>query len=200
MGLRSFIIQEELRLDQAERFVRYKDKYHSEVFIDIKDALTKAWNRECTLLSKQHAPSDDLVRDAQFRNPDALVNLAVSASTEKITSSRSRETLIIAPSAKVPLVYDQHERDRLITKLLEVAEQTFTDLAETWREIFTVEYKGRAVPWFRIVRDHDEVKFQLALSLDANEHHRTLYTVRVEYGRPGSKSKDFDRVYLISLI
>ena len=169
MGLKTFIVTEALRLDQAERFLRYKEKYHTEVFLDLKERLTLAWERSLRSL-------------------------------EKKASARSRDPLIVAPSVKVPLVYDHHERDRVIAQLLSDAEEVFSETADAWSEIFTVEKDGRNTPWFRINRDHDETRFQLTLTINSHEIYKTLYAIRVEYGRPGSRSKDFDRAYLISLI
>ena len=92
------------------------------------------------------------------------------------------------------------ERDLIIKSLLDTAETSIKNITDKWREIFRVEKKGRAVPWFKIIRDKDEIRFQLALSESNTEMYRTLYTIRVEYAKSGSKLRDFDRVYLLSLI
>ena len=200
MGLKTFIVTEALRLDQAERFLRYKEKYHTEVFLDLKERLTLAWERSLRSLEKKYPPPTEKVQDAQLRYPQATVQLTLVNKTEKIASARSRDPLIVAPSVKVPLVYDHHERDRVIAQLLSDAEEVFSETADAWSEIFTVEKDGRNTPWFRINRDHDETRFQLTLTINSHENYKTLYAIRVEYGRPGSRSKDFDRAYLISLI
>jgi hypothetical protein len=82
---------------------------------------------------------------------------------------------------------------------LSVATESLKEITSQWSEIFKVEKQGRALPWFKIVQDHDEIRLQLALSSGKNEMYKTLYSVRIDYGK-SSKTKDFDRVYLISLI
>ena len=86
----------------------------------------------------------------------------------------------------------------MIQELLRYAEVAIKNVASNWDEIFNIEKKGRASAWFKIVHDNDEIRFQLALSDNKQETYKTLYSIRVEYGKVGSKTKDFDRVYLHS--
>ncbi len=200
MSLQNFIIQEELRAEHAARFLLYQERYNTEVLLDLKNALEKEWTKVINSLSRKYKIADDDLELALLQNQKATVSLTVEPKDEKIVSSRHRETLEVSPSVKVPLLYKREERDLMIKSILLVSEDALDTVTNKWREIFRVEKKGRATPWFKIVHDKDEIRFQLALTDGNQEMYKTLYAIRVEYGKPGSKLKDFDRIYLISLI
>lgn len=199
-NLQNFIIQEELRADHAERFLIFQERYNDQVLLDLKKALEKEWSKNANVLIKKHKLDIDDVELALIQNSKASVSIDVESKDEKISSSRSREAIEVSPSVKISLLFKQQARDLIIKTFLDAAENSIKHIADQWREIFRVEKQGRAVPWFKIVRDKDEIRFQLALSNGKNEMYRTLYSVRVDYGKLGSKTKDFDRVYLISMI
>ena len=200
MSFQSFIIQENLRAEHAERFILYQERYNAEVLLDLKKLLESDWTKAINSLSKRYKITDEDVQSARFQNDNATVALSVESKDEKITSPRHREPVLVSPSVKIPLLYKKEERDLITKALLDSADDTIKDVTHQWREIFRVERKGRATPWFKIVRDHDEIRFQLALTDGSQEMYKTLYAIRVEYGKVGSKLKDFDRIYLISLI
>ena len=197
--LKSFIIQEDLRVEHAERFLLYKERYHHEVIVDLKKSLEKAWEHDASALSRAHKIKDDDLQYALLQNPAATVKITIESKSEKFNTSRHRETIEVSPSAKVPLLYSKEERDLIIKTLIKSSEAVMKDITDRWSEIFKVEKKGRATPWFKITHDHDEVRLQLVLSAGKSEMYKTLYAVRIEFGKPNSKTKDFDRVYLISL-
>lgn len=200
MSFQSFIIQEDLRAEHAERFILYQERYNAEVLIDLKKWLESDWTKAVSSLSKKHKITDADSQMALLQNDNATTALTIESKDEKITSPRHREPVLVSPSVKIPLLYKKEERDLITKALLDVAEGSIKDVTHQWREIFRVERRGRATPWFKIVRDLDEIRFQLALTDGSQEMYKTLYTVRVEYGKVGSKLKDFDRIYLISLI
>lgn len=200
MPLKTFIIQEALRNEHAARFILFKERYNSQVFLDLKNALEKEWERDTKSLSKKYKVDEDDVAFSLLQNPKASVGLSVEAKDEKLVSSRHRENIEVSPSIKIPLIYKRAERDLMIKSVLDSAEKAIKTITENWKEIFRIEKKGRATPWFKIVRDTDEIRVQLSLTDGDNEMYKTLYSIRVEYGKAGSKLKDFDRVYLHSLI
>lgn len=198
--LKNFIIQEALRNEHASRFILFKERYNSQVFLDLKNALEKEWDRDVKTLSKKYKVDEDAVAFSLLQNPKAAVGLAVESKDEKLVSSRHRETIEVSPSIKIPLIYKREERDLIIKSVLDSAEKAIKTITENWKEIFRIEKKGRATPWFKIIRDSDEIRVQLALTEGDNEMYKTLYSIRVEYGKAGSKLKDFDRIYLHALI
>jgi hypothetical protein len=198
-GLQNFIIQEDLKLEHAERFILYQQQFHHQVFIDLKHLLEKRWAKEISTLVRSHKISDDDVELALLQNPKSTIKLDLTDKSEKIVTSRHRDPIESSISVKVPLLYSRDVRDLVIKKLMAASEEVFKELTQNWSEIFKVEKQGRAVPWFKIITDHDEVRLQLALSTGLKEMYKTLYSVRIDYGKR-SKLKDFDRVYLISLI
>jgi hypothetical protein len=197
-GLQNFIIQENLKLEHAERFITYQEQFHHQVYMALNTELEKAWVKEANKLSRSHKIPDDSVELALLQNPKSTVKLTVNQS-EKIITSRNREPVDSSVSVKVPLLYSREKRDFMIKSFLSVATESLKEITSQWSEIFKVEKQGRALPWFKIVQDHDEIRLQLALSSGKNEMYKTLYSVRIDYGK-SSKTKDFDRVYLISLI
>jgi hypothetical protein len=200
MALKNFIIQEELRSEHAERFLLFKERYNTQVLLDLKKALEKDWTKVASSFTKSHKIAADDLEYALLQNPKTTGAVSVEDKDEKLVTSRHRETTEVSPSIKIPMLYKREERDLMIKSALDTAEDVIKHITNQWKEIFRVEKKGRATPWFKVTRDHDEIRLQLALSDGANEMYKTLYAVRLEYGKPGSKTRDFDRVYLISLI
>jgi hypothetical protein len=199
-GLKNFIISEEVKVSHAERYLSFIDRYHSQVFLDLKNHLEKVWRSSVESLSKKHRVSDDAIQDALLRNPKATPELDLVSTAEKLVTARAREPLEVSPSVKVPFVYSTQERHLLTKHILDDAKSAMESVAERWREVFNYENKGQLQPWFKILQDPDEVRFQLALGSGQNESFKTMYSIRVEYGKTGSKLKDFDRVYLTTLI
>lgn len=198
--LKNFIFNEELKVNHAERYLLYVDRYHSEIFLDLKKKLEAAWRKSLGELKKAHPPKPQAVQDAQLRNPNALVELTLSDSPEKIISARIRGPLEVAPSLKIPLVYSHDERTHIIKKILITAKEALKKIANDWSEIFTYEKKSQIKPWFKISEESDELRFQLVISNGDAETYKTLYAVRVEFGKTGTKTRDFDRVFLHNLI
>lgn len=199
-GLKNFIINEEVKVSHAERYIGFLDRYHSQVFLDLKNHLEKVWRSTVEDLSKKHPVSDDAIQDALLRNPKATPELKLTTTAEKLVTARVREPLEVSPSAKVPFVYSTQERHLLTKHILNDAKSAMESVADRWREVFNYEHKGKIQPWFKILVDPDEIRFQLAMGAGSNESFKTLYSVRVEYGKAGSKLKDFDRIYLTTLI
>jgi len=199
-GLKNFIISEEVKVNHAERYLRFLDRYHSQVFHDLKQHLEKVWHSTVSNLSKKHPVSDEAIQDALLRNPKATPELILTSTAEKLITARAREPLEVSLSTKVPFVYSTTERQLLTKHILSDAKNAMESVADRWREVFNYEHKGKLQPWFKILQDPDEIRFQLAMGTEPNESFKTLYSVRVEYGKTGSKLRDFDRVYLTTLI
>lgn len=199
-GLKNFIISEEVKVSHAERYLSFLDRYHSQVFLDLKNNLAKFWATTAIDLSKKHQVSDDDIQDAVFRNPKATLETTVVSAAERLVTARVREPVEVSPSVKIPFVYSVHERHFLTKKFLEAAATVMEKTASDWKTVFNYEHKGKLQPWFKIVQDSEEIRFQLSMGFGVNESFKTLYSVRIEYGKSGSKLKDFDRVYLTTLI
>ena len=199
-GLKNYIISEEIKVSHAARYLGYIERYHSQVFLDLKHRLEKIWEGTVDSLIKKHPVSDETIQDSLLRNPKATPELKLVKIPEKLVTARVREPLEVAPSAKVPFVYSIQERHLLTKQLLVAAKKAMEETAADWKEIFNYEHKGKLQPWFKILDDADEVRFQLSMGTGTTEAFKTLYSVRVEYGKLGSKLKDFDRVYLTTLI
>lgn len=203
MSLQTFIIQENLRLEYAERLNIFQERYNHQVLLDLKDLLEKNWDKLVKIESKRHIVDNIDSELAIIKNPKAVILITLEKADERIITTRHREAIEVSPSIKIPLLLKTHVRDFIIKSLFDTAESTFIDIADKWKEIFRVEKNGRATPWFKIIRDSDEIRFQLILD-STNENtkaaYKTLYSIRIEYGKNGSKTKDFDRIYLISLI
>lgn len=201
MSLKTFIISEEIQHEHASRFLLYQERYHQDVFIDLRNELFNQLAKSVTALNNQYKSfPDEATTVARLNNPDAVVEIIVDNQPTKIITARIRDAKEVAPSVKIPLLFSKEERDSVIKELLLTSEKTFNAIADQWKEIFRIEKNGRAIPWFKIVNDQEEVRFQLAMKLEQREMNRTLYAVRIEFGKKGSKLKDFDRLFLISLI
>jgi len=200
LGLKTFLIKEELKTSHAERYLTYVDRYHEQVFHDLKTKLEHEWEITLKAILKAHPIRPDVKRDALLQNPKATTEVTLTHASEKFISSRSPIPLEVSPSIKIPLIYSKEERDMITKKILASAKEVMQDTIDRWGEIFNYEKKGRVTPWFKIVADHEEVRLQLAISTGDEESYKTLYAIRIEYGRKSSKIKDFDRIYLVNRI
>lgn len=200
MGLKNFLIQEELKTSHAERYLTYVDRYHDQVFHDVKTKLESQWEKTVKAVLKSHPIRPEVKQETLLQNPKATTEVSLSHAPEKIVTSRSPTPLEVSPSVKIPLIYSKEERDMITKKILAAAKSAMEDTVSSWGEIFNYEKRGRVTPWFKITTDHEEVRLQLAISADDQESYKTLYAVRIEYGRKGSKIKDFDRIYLVNRI
>lgn len=198
-SLKLYLLREELRRNHAEHFLQYKERYHHEVFHDLKVMMSKEWEAWVKQLSKTNAPSADSVESAKLENDDALVALELSTKSEKMIAGRYSTPVETALSVKIPFVYDHLDRTHLSRYFIKESKEVFEKLSKSWREIFHYEQKGKMVPNFRIVSDSEEVRFQMYVSDSGHDSYSTLYVVRLEHGKRG-KTKNFDRVYLLSLI
>lgn len=199
-NLKSFLVTEQLKVNHAERYLLYVDRFHTEIFLDIQEHLATAWKKLAVELSKKHHPSPEAIQDAQLRNSDATIAIEVADRPEKIVTTRVPHPFEAAPSLKIPLVYSHDERAHFIMKGLTAAVDALKTTAGTWREIFNYEKQGQLKPWFKLTEQDNEVRFQLALTQSGSETYKTLYAVRVEHGKSGTKTRDFDRIYLYSLV
>lgn len=196
-SLKDHILREAARTSYAELFLSYLEKYHPEVFVELQHLLERKWQKVATELSKRYPLSSLAAQEAQVKNPSAKLNLEVFGAPQKLVTPRPNEARLVSPSVGLPLAYPAETRTVFLRSLLDGAQEVLHDLASTWQGVFHHEKRGQLVPSFKILRDHDEVKLQLITGPD---NYKTIYAVRVEPGRIGSKRRDFDRVYLTSLI
>ena len=199
-ALKTFIIREELRTSHAARFLTYVDQYHAEVILDLKKNLERAWQKLVGELVERVPVNQKAAEERLLNNPKATLKLELVTTPENITSTRSREASEVSPSVKVPIVYSREERDLIEKNLLQAADEAMQQTTSDWSEIFKYEQRGRAMPVFKILSDHDGVRLQLTVRSGDAEEYKTLYAIHTEYAKPGSKLRDFDRVYLTSLI
>lgn len=195
----NFIIQEEVRTSHADLYLRFLDRYNAQVFLDLREGLTKSWTKVVAELNRLHPLSVDSVTEVQLRNPEGCVKLELDTQLVKLTTTRSPKPIEVSPSVKIPLCYSVEEKKLFTDRLLVAAMSSFKDTVEGWGEIFKYEKKGRLTSWFKLVNDHDEVRLQLSTNHEDSEAYKTLYSVRVEHGKASSKLRDHDRLYLINL-
>lgn len=202
MALSDFILTEKLNHEHAERYLTYIDRYHNEVWTELHQRLANEWEAELVKIKESIKPIDDMITQRELRSPGIISELQLLTSPEKINSTRIRGTNLVSPSVKVPYVYHSETVDLVIKRLSKVAVQVFNDIASEWSEIFNYEKKGQVIPGFKVESgdSHEGVKFKITSSIGGEEAYRTIYSVNVEHGRPGSKTRDFDRVYLLSHI
>ena len=182
MSFKTFVIQESLKSEYSNQLILYKERYHTNIIYDLKKMLENSWKSFAEKSNKKIKIED---------------SISVSSTPEKISSSRHRNIIEVSPSLKIPLFLSMEERDILIKESLSISEKVFNKLSQDWKEIFNIERNGKIKPWFKIIKDHDEIKFQYILSLNGEDFYKTLYSIRVEYGKRNSKTRDFDRIYLV---
>ena len=198
--LKEFIAEQNLNLEYAQRFLLYQDRYHHQVFLDLKKTLEKEWSKETKKLSTKFKIKPDDLDFALLQNPKATVQLSVDSSVEKVSSSRHRDPVDATLSVKIPLVMDREERDHVIKEILTLSSKVFKSITEQWSEIFKLEKNGKMIPCFKIVDDHQEIRLQFCVSSGNHEIYKTIYSIRVDFGKKSSKLRDFDRIYLVSLL
>jgi hypothetical protein len=195
---KTFIAEAELKSSHAERYLTFIDQYHHEVFQDLKERLSKAWEHDVKSLKIK--VDNDAATSAKLKTENPTLEITVISSPVKIQSTRSRNPVEAAPSVKVPAALTESQRDRVIKHLVNTAAQTMEELTKGWKEIFNHEKGGRIQPSFKVLKTEAEVRLQLIVSMGGQEEYKTLYVVRTDYKRPTSKVVDFDRLYLASLV
>lgn len=199
MDLKSFLLKEEVKRSHAERYLDFIDHDHPQVIQELKQALTDAWTKQISALTRTYPISPERAQDALFKNPKALTRLEVINHAEKLAATHSRSVVEVSPSVKIPHIYNREESELIARELVATAVEVFNTVAENWRAVLNFEKKGQITPWFKIVHDHHEARFQLATSSATIESYKTLYCVKIEYGKQNSKLRSFDRVYLASI-
>lgn len=202
MPLREFILTEKLNHEHAERYLTYIDRYHNEVWTELHHLISTTWATELVKINDSIQPIEDMVVQRELRSPGIISELQLFTTPEKIASTRIRSTNQVSPSVKIPYVYHPETVDLILKRLSKTSSEAFQDIATKWSEIFNYEKKGQIQPGFKVESGdlHDGVKFKITSSIGGEEAYRTIYSVNIEHGRPGSKTKDFDRIYLLSHI
>jgi hypothetical protein len=197
-----FILTEKLNHEHAERYLTYIDRYHNEVWTELHQQLTVAWEEEITKINDSVDPIADMIVQRELRSPGISSEIQLATSPEKIISSRVRGSNLVSPSVKIPYVYHQETIDLILKRLAKVSYVMFHNTASSWSEIFNYEKRGQVQPGFKVEFNdlHDGVKFKITSSIGGEEAYRTIYSVNIEHGKTGSKTKDFDRIYLLSHI
>ncbi len=202
MPLKDFLLTEKLNHEHAERYLTYIDRYHQEVWTDLHKQLTIAWEAEIDMIMKSIEPIEDMITKREFRVPGIISEIQLITSPEKISTTRSRGLQQVSPSVKVPYVYHQETVDLILKRLLKTSQHVFKETASKWGEIFNYEKKGQVQPGFRVEMGdlHEGVKFKITSSIGGEEAYRSIYSVNIDHGKPESKIKSFDRVYLLNHI
>lgn len=199
MDLKTFLVTEDLKRSHAERYLTYVDQFHNEVITDVRQELTKNWERVIKELDKRFILSDQEKSELLVVSPKSITHIKLATRPIKITTTRMSKQIEVFPSVQVPLAFSKEQADLIHRELLKVANESFETIAKKWYSVLNFEQKGRMTPWFKIVQDDDEIRFQLSTNGE-KEIYKTLYSIRIEYGKRFSKLKTFDRVYLVSLI
>jgi hypothetical protein len=200
LALTDFILTEKLNHEHAERYLTYVDRYHQEVWTDLHKQLTAAWEAEIAKIIEAVDPIADMITKRELRVPGIISEIQLVTSPEKISTTRVRGWQQVSPSVKVPYVYHQETVDLILKRLLKTSEHVFEEIASKWSEIFNYEKKGQVQPGFRVELGdlHEGVKFKIISSIGGEEAYKTIYSVNIDHGRPESKIRSFDRVYLLS--
>jgi hypothetical protein len=200
VALRDFILTEKLTQEHAERYLTFVDRYHGDVFGDLHKRLTAAWEAELVQVNTECEAIADAIQDRDLRSPGIDSTIQLSATPQKLTSPRHRDPKMVSPSIKIPYVYHRETLDNILKRLMKVAKKTFDELAVQWGEIFNYEKRGQVTPGFRVELGdlHEGLKFKIISTISGEEAYRTIYSVQIDHGRAGSKTRDFDRIYLSS--
>lgn len=187
-----FALQEEVRASHAAKFMTYEDQYHHKLAIEARRNLIDAWKQVIQPISV----NQDRVAAVLERNPKACVKLEVAEEPERVSSTRWAGTKLIGPSVKIPACFPIPDRVSIAKKLLASSKETLERLVRQAGKV--LELDGFDL-WelLRVVADDDDVRLQFVSSKGGRETAKTIFKVALEHGRPGSKTRDFDRVFFI---
>ncbi len=103
----------------------------------------------------------------------------------------------VSPVVKVPLIVPSEQRDILRTRLFSDAQAAFQALIADYPEAFLRPSPTNPDRTDFVIR-HDKASVRLCMaSKDSGiEHEATLFFVTVEHGKPTSKLRPYDLVYL----
>ena len=201
-------LTEQVRASHAAKYMNYEEKYHHKLGMALRDELINNWQADIkrmndqldTMIKKQHSSvaSQDHVNRMKETNPDVKTTYELVDKPESLSSSRWIGSKFVGPSVKIPIsILSTPHRIDAINFLLDAAEGVFHYATKKIGKILDLSGEDSLPSLFRVVRDHEDVKLQFVSSKGGHETAKTIFKVAVEHGRPGSKTKDFDRVFFI---
>lgn len=194
-GFKAFNLREDVRASHAAKFMNYEEKYHHKLAMEARRQLIDAWQQK--LSSLESSLDKDSAERAAEVNPNGTLKMVIISSPEKVTSSRWMSQRLIGPSVKIPAFYSVHDRRHIISTFLDTSKQVLKTLVSKTGKVLNLDGEDQLPSLFRVVADGDDVKLQFVSKKGGHETSKTIFKVAVEHGRPGSKTKDFDRVFFI---
>lgn len=195
---RDFALQEEVRASHAARFMNYEEKHHHQLALEAARALIRAWEADVKKLNRELKPQESW--EAPQLAPDGQTvlhpRLQVITHAERWTSTRWQGTMLVGPSVKVPLAFSPSQRRYAIHTLLTSAEHVLERLITDTAKILNLDAEEDLTKIFKVARD-EEVKLRFVSSKQGAETSKTIFKVLVDHGRPGSKTRDHDRVFFM---
>ena len=195
-SLASFIIAEGLKTRSVLALYRFDTLFKHQVTKDLQRGLYAAWKATARSLRLKVDPR--AAEDATFKNPKALVSIAVNDRPVKLHSSaetgRARQ---VSPSVKLPLLLSDADLALAREAFLDTAVEQLNAVISTWTEVFVHELKGgQASTDFHVKRDGRSARLCLTSTDKSIEHETVLYHISIEHGKIGSKVRDHDTIFL----
>jgi hypothetical protein len=192
--LRSFILTEEARTSHSQHLSHYLETYHTDVDEEVHDEMKRAWVK-IVREWRNATPDGDRENTINMLYPKYPI-LGVHA-TDKAGKVGSATTNL---SVLVSQALSDDDRKKCVEQLLVAAEKAFRKVLADNPKFFEADDNFKVTSAFDAVRNGDTVRLQYKANHRKDEKNgvaKTLFTVGVDPGKLNSKTKHYDRVYLI---
>lgn len=195
-SLASFIVAEGLKTRSVLALHRFDTLFKHQVTKDLQQNLYAAWRTTARNLKLKVDPR--AAEDATFKNPKALVSIAVNDRPVKLhASAENGRVRLVSPSVKLPLLLSDSDLALAREAFLSAAAAELQAALTSWSEVFIHELKsGQATTDFQVKRDSRSVRLCLTFTNKGVEHETSLYHISIEHGKIGSKVRDHDTIFL----
>lgn len=199
-NLKHFLVQEAIDEQHAKRLLDYQSKFHHEALLELQKRLGEAWT---TVLKKSKLdPNQEAVQELEFKNPGkACTSAEVSAAPKKLTLTRFSSPKEVVLLAKISLAFSEAQRKQLRKELLNTAATVMEGLIDDWPTAFkSEEPNGTISTSFKVTKHDHEVRLTFETKTGSSSSHKGIFMVGTEFGKPGTKLRDHDLLYLIDLL
>lgn len=195
--LTSFILNEGLKSRHVLALHNFNELFKHDVIVDIKAELVARWTATVKRLGLK-VPKD-VVQDAVLRGVEKPMTKPIvgSAVHKLIVNGEHHKPREVSPTVKIPLLMAVEQRELLLVALLEDAQAAFQNLLTAYPAAFLRPSKTNELRSdFKIERSKITVRLCIASKDGHVEHSNCLLYVSIEHGKPNSKTRPFDVVYL----
>jgi len=204
LNLKNFILSEEIKASHAAKFLDYQDNHHDEIQEELIEELSKEWKKLAEKFNRISKPDDKRLEDSLLKNPNAFTGIEFSNDEDLVGNDRFIKPKSTLMSVKISLVFTSTERHLLFKHFFDAASKVFEKVIKDNEKAFSITTpSGNIKPVFQVTKHDGSIKLQFKSTekdKETGKNHevvKTIFMVDIERGKEKSKTKFFDRIFLI---